>query len=438
MAVLGLAQTPLFQTLDAPVPQALGRVEAIADFDGDGDMDLLGPGGIAVNDSHGRFTLVAVTALAFARGITIAADLNGDGLPEVVSTAPIGTVGAPIRIDRNLGGLAFQGPALGAPTVPSPHWAANFAMGDVDGDGDLDILIATKSNFGPIFAGPAFLWLNDATGSFTVVPPGILPTTPLSADAHLALRDLDGDGDLDALIAGSDIRVLTNTGTSMVVSQTIVANPFTAELGNFNGDAFPDLVYSAYDSSNWGAMTVQLGSASGFLSPVTTTFFAISITIQAVDLNADGIDEIVEQGGILYAGASVRPVTPFGVGPPIQAFIDLTLIWGPGPRVVRDLDGDLDRDVLAAAGNGDVVTLMNDAAGSLVRIGGRLSGGHGMNLLQVGDVDADGDRDLIGFGGLLLSTALNDGDGNFTGGPTSPFGILARVAMDAVRVRPRR
>src|SRR5436190_4198443 len=131
-AALGLAQTPLFQALDAPVPQSLGGVDAVADFDGDGDMDLLGPGGIAVNDGHGRFTLAAATGLAFPRGRTVAGDLNGDGLPDLVSVNP-GGIGGSVRIDLNLGGLAFAASVGALPAIPSPYSAQNFALGDVDG-----------------------------------------------------------------------------------------------------------------------------------------------------------------------------------------------------------------------------------------------------------------------------------------------------------------
>ena len=198
------AQTPLFQALDAPVPQALGGVDAVADFDGDGDLDLLGPGGIAVNDSHGRFSLTPAIGLPTPRGRTLAVDVNGDALPDVVSLPfnAIGTYGGLLRIDINVGGFAFAAALPPLPTIPSPYFAANFALGDVDGDGDADILIGTQSVPGAIISGPAQLWINSGSASFTAVPPGVLPGASLSA-AQVILRDLDGDGDLDALVAGS-------------------------------------------------------------------------------------------------------------------------------------------------------------------------------------------------------------------------------------------
>ncbi|MGD1994312.1 MAG: FG-GAP-like repeat-containing protein, partial [Anaerolineae bacterium] len=64
-----------------------------------------------------------------------------------------------------------------------------MALGDVDGDGDLDALVGTEEG--------AQVWTNQ-DGTFTLSEPEI------SGDQTRAvfLSDLDGDGDLDALVVG--------------------------------------------------------------------------------------------------------------------------------------------------------------------------------------------------------------------------------------------
>jgi hypothetical protein len=81
LASFAPAQAPPFQLLDNPIPAA-AAAQAAGDVDGDGDQDLLIPDGIMVNDGHGRFTKVAINALAFTRLSARLADLNGDGLAD--------------------------------------------------------------------------------------------------------------------------------------------------------------------------------------------------------------------------------------------------------------------------------------------------------------------------------------------------------------------
>ena len=107
------AQSPLFLNLDDPIPAAETTVDAVADFDLDGDFDLAGPGGIALNDGHGRFTMAPGLPLAFPRSTSRVADLNGDGLPDIVSI----DASLAVRIDLNAGGAVFSGPLPGLPAL---------------------------------------------------------------------------------------------------------------------------------------------------------------------------------------------------------------------------------------------------------------------------------------------------------------------------------
>ena len=193
-ALLGHAQTPMFQVLDGPLPQQAWTANAVGDLDGDGDQDLVGFGTAFVNDGHGRFSTVLVPGINFPRYRTVLVDVNGDGFLDMVSS----TIAGPMRID--LGGAItfvtspFPLPPL-APQLASVH---NFAVGDVDLDGDADILIAQY----PYAVAPPVLWLNDGVGQFSLAPAGTLPVLILHG-THLLLRDLDNDGDPDAIFASA-------------------------------------------------------------------------------------------------------------------------------------------------------------------------------------------------------------------------------------------
>src|SRR5262249_58814669 len=96
------------------------------------------------------------------------------------------------------------------------------------------------------------------------------------------------------------------------------------------------------------AIGIIFNSTSGFGPWGATPVASLSGILQAVDLNGDGIDELLEQPVSPAAGVSVRAVVPGGtLGAPVQSWPDLTLVNGPGVEMVRDLDGDGDRDVLA-------------------------------------------------------------------------------------------
>jgi hypothetical protein len=403
------AQGPLFQILDNPIPSAATPPDALGDLDGDGDADLLSANGAFLNDGHGRFTAVANSPLSFSRWGTTLADLNNDGMLDVVSIDSAHTV----RIDLNFGGMSFGGPIGGLPAPPG--YAVSLATGDVDLDGDVDILIGVQT---PSIS-QGVLWLNNGGGVFT---PGPFPGIALPVD-RIFLRDLDADGDIDAVFSGygTSIAVLTNVAGAFTPSASPAppTNWVTVECGNFDGDSFPDLVVSIGAPTPPPGLLVFRGSPTGFLSPVTTATSVVAYALLAADLNGDGIDELVGQGPSWSSGGTwVRSVGPSGtLGPVTQSWPDLTLM-----QVARDLDGDGDLDLIASSPSGPVA-LMNAGNGNLVIVGGRTAGLKIATGQSWCDLDGDGDADLVGVQSLgLVTTGRNDGNGWFAG-PAAPISV---------------
>jgi hypothetical protein len=180
---------------------------ATGDFDGDGDADLVLSGAVGSgtpqscrllrNDGAGIFTY---DASAFPvdqgrynteNGDLRAADLDGDGDLDIVG--PGVDWGMACFLNDGSGHFTnAQATHLPASAGRLARFAA-LRLGDVDRDGDLDIVASQDW----VLARP-FLFLNDGTGHFTDVSATQMPNDARGG-AELLLADFDGDGDLDLL-----------------------------------------------------------------------------------------------------------------------------------------------------------------------------------------------------------------------------------------------
>jgi hypothetical protein len=179
-------------------PNAL--VNALADVDGDGDLDLFvgfnGPPNRLYRNDGGAFADVAAEAgIADARATRAAAfgDWDGDGDPDLlVGFAPGG--GPVLRLYRNDGGrfadaTAPAGLAVDSGAVRQPAWV------DVDDDGDLDLFVAFRDR-------PNMLLRNEGGRLRDVAAEVGLADARRSVGAVWA--DLDADGDLDVIVGNMD------------------------------------------------------------------------------------------------------------------------------------------------------------------------------------------------------------------------------------------
>ena len=264
------------------------------------------------------------------------------------------------------------------------------ALGDLDGDGDLDIAFANPMR------NPAAVWLNDGDGSF--VDSG----QRLTQYGHgVGLADLDSDGDLDAIIVCHQnlmpTRVYLNDGRGML---TDTGQDFgdarisAADLNvlDLNGDGFVD-VHVLYYSEAGVPDKVYLNDGTG-------TFRDSDLVLEE-DLIAwgdlDGDGDVDFFGKIWQQGYNVQ--INDGAG-------HFTLHWQMedpqstvGDVALADFDGDNDLDVLIANGFRETGCwpsrlLWNDGKGQFTDSDMRLNETMGASF-AVGDLDLDGRLDVF-------------------------------------------
>lgn len=218
------------------------RALAAADFDGDGDLDLFlgygaggpdmgGPGAVYVNDGEATFTDAGKDALApdeDAFAAVAIGDLDGDGRPDlVIANSTADSVPLRILLNTSEGGSIHFTPALEG-AVPARDWIASaITLADIDGDEDLDIVLATP---GAADGLTLRLLLND--GGLFEEASGGLPAGPKGAITALAVGDVNGDGAADILTigAGQD-RLLVNDGAGHFFDATTGSMPLDASKG---------------------------------------------------------------------------------------------------------------------------------------------------------------------------------------------------------------
>ena len=306
----------------------------------------------------------------------------GSAAAPIATGQPIGpaqsTTAAPPQPPPAVGGTGvFSDASASLPTTASDDWAV--AAGDVDQDGDLDLVIVVQQ-------GLPRLLLNQGGGRFVPSPAAIPSLTMAATDAHLA--DLDQDGDLDLLVAGryEPVRVFLNDGTGTF--QTGGSYPasnsaltYRLAIGDVDQDGDLD-VYMA----NSGQNTPTLG--------------------QDVLLLGDG------QGGFSVAAGALPVVADDAIG--------VTFL---------DVEGDGDLDVCTANFTTPPKLLINDGQGvftdeTTLRLpSGVLAGG--ASCVVSADLNRDGFPDL--FVGVERRSAtsptsvnriyLNDGTGRFMDAP---------------------
>ncbi len=395
---------------------------AFVDVDGDGDQDLVTAGNsglqtigsqnrLLLNDGTGVFTDVTTARFPVDQDktrIVLAFDVDADGDADVLALNSIsGFSGTAVnRLYLNDGTGRFTD--VTATQLPSdPGNAVSGAVGDLDGDGDLDFAVAHL-----FIDRPIRIYLNDGSGRFSVQPSGGLPVLRRNA-YRLHLVDIESDGDLDVVaILDQALSVLVNDGTARFTDQTAQRVPpgyvYPYQAGDFDLDG--DVDFTVATSGGGAQLLANDGTGVfGFAAAITATGDT------AADVDGDGdLDLVLTRSGDVHlndgTGRFQDRLLAERRAPDFQG--------RPGRGAVADVDGDGDLDVWLSSSLADAdQLLLNDGRGSFTASPSLPRNGERSSVVVCGDVDGDGDQDaLLGNTSSLLPTRLllGDGMGGFT------------------------
>ncbi|MCB9697953.1 MAG: VCBS repeat-containing protein [Alphaproteobacteria bacterium] len=258
----------------------------VGDVDGDGDLDLVSGEGIRVhaNQGDGTFAPAVEGTLATVPTPIALADFDADGALDILTKEDDavdgpqvwvyanagGTVGARRRvltdIDEPWDALAvdLDGDGTADPLVASwvearVDWApdgglgaqittpttvvhASLAAGDLDGDGDPDLVVG---------GDPGVVQLENLGGAFGAPSPVGPSGPPHPTDVWTA--DIDGDGVLDVVTAGGPVRILRNTGNGFAAPEVVdgVDAAERVRALDVDGDGDLDLAVSSASDVVW-------------------------------------------------------------------------------------------------------------------------------------------------------------------------------------------
>lgn len=351
----------------------------LADIDGDGAVDILfanggdydtpgddQPNRLFLNGADGwREATELLGAPDLARVIK-ARDVDGDGWLDVLVGTTYQT--APrLFLGDGAGGLTEVTSTHLPPAVAS---IGDLELGDVDADGDLDVVLADWGSGSPLSnaGAPVRLWLGDGTGRF-VEASEQMPDVAVRFSWDLELNDIDGDADLDLLVSakrGSTSRLFRNQGDGTFVDDTKASLPafrnnYDFEAIDVDGDGDLDLA------------TVNDGPR-----------------LQEHLLFNDGTGVFTDVTEVRWPDEDQAPGSD-----------DNVLVW-------VDYDSDGDPDLLVGSLNAADRILLNDGAGTLSLQGSAFSdpatpGTLGMALA---DLDGDGRLDAVQAQGEAASRDL--------------------------------
>ena len=210
----------------------------------------------------------------------VTADFNGDGkLDLAVGLQMPGTVGS-VNISLGTGDGTF----IPFSSSVVSHCPCALAVGDVDGNGSLDLAVLNLSSSND---SSIVVLLNNGNGTFTQAP----GTIAASANAaSLALADFDGDHNLDLAVANTiddTVSIFSGNGDGSFTLASSPAAPtaFGMAVGDFNADGNLDLAVTRFDDR---ALTILLGDGDGTFTAAGSPTTPQSENVVAADFNGDG------------------------------------------------------------------------------------------------------------------------------------------------------
>ncbi len=378
---------PGTNNFNSPINRSTGespRNIAIGDIDGDGKPDL------AVVNTVGKTVSVfrniseagSLTETSFAQRVdfevdesygVVLKDLNGDGKLDMAVTS---ADKFKLNVFRNIGspGSITENSFAPRKTFATGGYSVGLAAGDIDGDGKTDIVTSN-------FTYETISILRNISNSDSI-------SFAEKVDFHLdgdrvstvAIADLDGDNKPEILVGnqfgfgGGSVAVFRNrtekgniSRSGFDVFELTVGSPECITVGDLNGDNKPEIIagsFSAYsliifeNNSTTGNL-----SKSSFAAPVSLKTSQGAVGVEIADMDGDGKPDVVAANSLSYTPINIflnknnaGTITENSFAPRADFAAELAL----EDLAVGDLDGDHQPDIIVAAENGNMLTILRN------------------------------------------------------------------------------
>ncbi|MCU0426425.1 MAG: FG-GAP-like repeat-containing protein, partial [Candidatus Kapabacteria bacterium] len=399
---------------------------AAADFDGDGDLDLVIP---KTGDAQVAVVLNQTPRLQVT-GIVPAA--NAAAAPEPITISPTFnlavtgatySLGGPIAVHGGMSAhrnITSGGAWAGSTFTPNniPTLTRKFFPGE-----KIDVMISSSST---LAVGLTPLTTGTVRQAFARVlsGPGTFQLTQLVSGGGgntraVASGDWDNNGVLDLVMvnqnAANNIRLMMNNGSGNFTPQVAIAVPGIPSFpisGDFDNDGNLDVIVSSLGTNN---AYIYRNSPAGTLTNVGAMSLIGLDNIASGDFNGDGLLDVVAT-----CGANGVRVARNNGGMSFTTYQTIA-VGNVGTCAAGDFDSDGDIDIVySLTGSTTVGFLQNDGKGNFNTAPFTLAtAGATRSFFSVGDLDSDGDIDLaIGGNGVanavLLENTSSGGTLNFT------------------------
>lgn len=386
------------------------------DIDSDGDIDIvagavntpalawwINPGGPVV----GSWTAFAITTGVAPADIEVA-DVDLDGDPDVVVARFAGGTSGDVRwYENDLGTLFTMHPVASGYDIPRAT-----ALGDLDQDGDPDVVIAGGgSDRVDTVRNRTIHRSTSYDQPYAASPGGGAVIVAASWD------DFDGDGDLDLLTFEDDHRIrwrdsLTGAASDVQAVSQDLNSPRAFATADIDGDGDPDALIATAIGLEW----FENHGVPGVWSRHTISPKGSIDAVWIADVNGDGLLDVI---GNDASASEVR----WWRHPATAGWFDnfLASYTTFGALTTGDVDGDGDLEVVIGR-NGAVVVYerIADAVWDQITVGTA-----SVNDLELGDMDGDGDLDIVAAISTLAAARLFDNLGSSGWGSPTTVGLSA-------------
>ena len=275
---------------------------------------------------------------------------------------------------------------------------SDLAALDLNADGALDLAAPDLDN------GRVVVFLGHGDGTFESRAEFPVASQPRS----MAVGDLNGDRWPDMVVGGSDVFILHGTSFGTLEPRNVLSDIFAddLQLADLNGDRVLDLV-----GLRWNSLVVLLGEGNGwFTSPLVSPAEQFSTELIAVDLDADSMLDVVVVNSDSRSVSVYRGRGDGSLNAPVSYSAGII----PTGVQAADFDHDGVLDLAVASSNTNELLILDgldDARFAPPRT--YPTGFQPNDGSVVGDLDEDGNVDVLVMAGQTAAIHFGNGDGTF-------------------------